>query len=133
MSRRVHGEQDWSVIDPMSEKVYDGIFNVLDSALDNRSLTPPLLALFGKEYMQLFGKKVLIESAYRQQIIDVIKAANITVNTPHQKAIGALNAQQGNIQAKSSLKKFEKNNYMKAIVYAKKFFVPDQKSLTAQN
>lgn len=101
MSRWMHGEQDRSVIDPMSEKVYDGIFNVLDGASDNRSLTSPLYALFGKEFMQLFGKKVLIEKAYRPQILDIIKMANINANTPYHKAIGAINAQEGNIQAKT--------------------------------
>ncbi len=87
MSRRVHGEQDRSVIDPMSEKVYDGIFNVLNGASDNRSLTSPLYALFGKEFMQLFGKRVLIESAIRPQIIDVMKRAQITAGMPDVKAL----------------------------------------------
>lgn len=54
MSRWVHGEEDWSVIDTMSEKVYDGIFSVLEGASDNTSYTSPLYKLFGKEYMQLF-------------------------------------------------------------------------------
>lgn len=132
MSRRVHGEQDWSVIDPMSEKVYDGIFNVLDGAVENKAVTSRLWSLFGKEFMTLFGKKVLIESAIRPQIIEVLKLANITATTPPQKAMLALESQKWNINARSSLKKFEKNNYIKAIDFAKRFFDQEQKLATAQ-
>lgn len=124
MSRRVHGEEDRSVIDPISEKVYDGIFNVIDGAKDNNAMNSPLWSLFGKEFLTLYGRKVLIESAYRKQILEVIKMANITDTRQPEKVIWALNAQKGNIQANSSLKKFQKNNYMKAIDYAKKFFEP---------
>lgn len=132
MSRWVHGEQDRSVLDPISEKVYDGIFEVIDGAVENRTLTSSLRRLFGKEYMMLFGKRVLIETAYRKQIEEVIKMANILPTTPPQKALGALEAQKGNIQAISSLKKYQKNNYMKAIDYAKLFFDQTQMTETTQ-
>lgn len=132
MSRWVHGEQDWSVLDPNSEKVYDGIFNVLDGATENKTNNSRLWSLFGKEYLEQFGKKVLIESIYRKQIVEVIALAKINQFTPPEKAIGALEAQRGNIQAISSLKKFQKNNYMKAIDYAKKFFDQYQQSVTIQ-
>lgn len=87
MSRRVHGEQDWSVLDPITEKVYDGIFNVLDGATENRTLTSSLRRLFGKEFMIVNGKKVLIETIYKKQINEIIKLANIQPNTPMEKAI----------------------------------------------
>lgn len=122
LSRWVHGEQDRSVIDPISEKVYEWIFEILNGAVENRTLTSSLWRLFGKEYMLLFGKKVLVESAYRPQIEEVIKSAKIYETTPKQKAIGALESQRSQIMAKTNLKKYQKNQYMKAIDYAKKFF-----------
>ncbi len=87
MSRRVHGEEDRSVIDPISEKVYDGIFNVIDGAKDNNAMNSPLWSLFGKEFLTLYGRKVLIESAYRKQILEVIKMANITDTRQPEKVI----------------------------------------------
>lgn len=132
MSRRVHGEEDRSVIDPNTEKVYDGIFNVLDGAKDNTSDTSPLLSLFGKEFMRQFGKRVLIESSYRKQITTVMKDANVNQYMPYENAIGALNAHKTKISLNSSLKKYEKNNYLKAIEYAKKFFTPGKKSVAVQ-
>ena len=74
--------------------------------------------------MVLFGKKVLVETVYKKQIQEVIKMANIIDTTPPQRALGLLDAQKGNIQAMSSLKKYQKNSYLKAIDYAKKFFDP---------
>lgn len=126
MSRWVHGEQDRSVLDPITEKVYTGIFDVLEGASENRTLTSSLRRLFGKEFLVVFGKKMLVESAYRSQILEVIKSANITEHMPAEKAINALEAQKGPIQVSDKLKRYQKNNYMKAIEYAKKFFDPAQ-------
>lgn len=53
LSRRVRGEQDWSIIDPSSEKVYSGAFDLFEGAVENRSLNSRLYNLFGKEFMQL--------------------------------------------------------------------------------
>lgn len=84
--------------------------------------------------MMLFGKKVLIESAYREKIEEMVKAANIHAAMPSQKAIGALDAQKGHISMKTHLKKYQKNEYLQAIEYAKMFFAehPDPAETIAE-
>lgn|GEM_PF-7072175 len=130
MSRRVHGEQDRSVLDPISEKVYDGIFTVLEGAVENKTDTSALRRLFGKEFMTINNKRMLVESMYRKQITEVIASVNIQPHTPWEKAVNALDAQKGRIEMNSSLKKYQKNSYIKAIETAKKFYIPDQTAKT---
>ena len=127
LSRRVRGEQDRSIIDPSADKVYSGAFNLFEGAVENRSMNSRLYALFGKEYMQIFGKKVLIETALRPQIVELMKKAAVTQATPKDKAGLALDVEANNMQSVKTLKKYQRTNYLRAAEYAKQFFAEAKK------
>ena len=92
LQTRIQWEEDRSIIDPGTHKIYDWWIRLIKNASDNTSVTNPLLDLFGIRHYTRWTRDIFISKLYGKQAIDLLKHVNIYATTPHIEAQRLLDA-----------------------------------------
>lgn len=92
LQTRMQWEQDRSIIDPLTHKIYEGWTRLIENASDNYLATSPLLDLFGVRRAKRGKRDIFLSKLYGKQTLALLDTINILPATPYIEAKRLLDA-----------------------------------------
>jgi hypothetical protein len=121
---RMQWEQDRSIIDPATNKLYEGGRRLIENASDNYLSTTPLLDLFGVRRYTRWKKVIFISKLYGKQAIALLTSLKVEHTTPYTDAKTLIDTYSGSITSGSWLNATQKKS--------KKYYIDQAYRIIAQ-